>query len=245
VGLLEEAIAAHGGAERWSGVEAVALEVRSGGFALASKLKRRAVSHYRADVSAREPRAVFHAYPAPDRRGVFTAEAVRIETSDGEVVAERRDARARFPGGRRLLWWDDLDLLYFAGYAMWGYVNAPFLFAREGFVTREVEPWREDGETWRRLAVTYPPDVPTHSREQSFYFDERGLLRRNDYTAEPFGRWARAAHLCHDHREFGGIVFPTRRRVYPRRRSGRPAPFPTLVRIDLEDVAPLASGARG
>jgi hypothetical protein len=242
--LLEEAIAAHGGAERWAGVDEVRLEVRSGGFALASKLKRRIVSHYRAEISTGEPHVVVHPFTAPGMRGVFTPESVRIEDAGGEVVSERRDARAKFPGGRRALWWDDLDILYFAGYAMWGYANAPFLFAREGFAAREIEPWEEDGETWRRLAVTFPPDVPAHSREQVFYFDERGMLRRNDYTAEPFGRWARGAHYSHDHRTFDGIAFPTRRRVYPRLPSNRPAPWPTLVWIDLERVEPV-SAARG
>jgi len=244
VSLLEEAIAAHGGLERWSAVDEVVLDARSGGAAPTMKLKRRAVARYRARISTREPRTVISPLPRPGQRGVFTADSVRIETDEGDVVAERRDARSRFPGGRRALWWDHLDLVYFAGYALWGYACAPFVFAREGFETREIEPWEEGGETWRRLAVTFPADVPAHSREQTFAFDRRGLLRRNDYTAEVFGRWARGAHYVSDHREFDGIVFPTRRRVYPRTRSGRRLPGPLIVRIDLDDVR-LVSGARG
>jgi hypothetical protein len=172
---------------------------------------------------------------------VFTAQRVWIEEG-GAVVAERRDPRAVFPYGRRALWWDHLDLVYFAGYALWGYACAPFLFAQEGYEVRELGPWEEDGESWRRLAVTFPDGIPAHSREQVFYFDEAFLLRRGDYTAEVFGGWAKAAHYCGEHREFGGILFPTRRRVYPRARSNRPRRFPTLVRIDVDSVE--LTGAR-
>jgi hypothetical protein len=67
---------------------------------------------------------------------------VWIESRDGEVIAERHDPRAVF-GGRRNLWWDDLDLLYFGGYALWGYLCAPFIFTRDGFEIEDEEPWRE------------------------------------------------------------------------------------------------------
>ena len=241
-GLLARAIEAHGGNERWEQLDQLVLDVRSGGFALLVKGRRRDVARYRAWVSTREPHAVFAPYPRPGQRGVFEPAEVRIESDDGRVLARRADPRSHF-GLRRQLWWDRLDLLHFAGYAMWTYLCTPFLFAREGFEVRELGAWEEDGERWRRLAVSFPPSLPAHSSEQVFYFDEAGLLRRNDYTAEVFGSWAKAAHYCHDHRDFDGIVIPTRRRVYPRARSGRPQPGPLLVRIDVDSVDRVERGA--
>jgi len=44
-------------------------------------------------------------------------------------------------------------------YALWKYLNAPFLLLRPGIEYREVRPWDEQGERWRRLAVTFPPDL--------------------------------------------------------------------------------------
>ena len=44
----------------------------------------------------------------------------------------------------------------------------PFAFSMPGFRTDELSAWEEDGETWRRLKVVFPPDVPTHSTEQVF-----------------------------------------------------------------------------
>lgn len=232
--LLELALEGHGGLDRWRSAREVVARVSAGGFALRSKFRSgfRAVEQR---ASTTEPRLVITPYPGPGRRGVLEGERVRIETDGGGVVAERTDPRPFFRG-RRNLWWDDLDVLYFAGYAMWNYLGAPFLLTRPGFELREVEPWEEEGDRWRRLHVTFPPDVPTHSREQVFYFDDRGLLRRLDYTAEVFGSWARAAHYCFDHRDFGGLVVPTRRRVTPRRRNGDPLAHPVLVWIWVGDV---------
>jgi hypothetical protein len=152
-------------------------------------------------------------------------------------VAARDDPRPEFRRLRRQFRWDDLDLLYFAGYALWGYATAPFIFRRPGFEVEEADPWREDGETWRALRVRFPDAIPAHSRQQLYYFDDRGLLRRNDYTAEVFGSWARATHYCWDHETFDGIVVPTRRTAMPRRRNGRPLTAVSLVKIAIDDVA--------
>jgi hypothetical protein len=163
---------------------------------------------------------------------------VRIESlEDGSRLSLRTDPRSNFPGGRRLLWWDDLDFLYFTAYAIWGYTCAPYTFLWPGVETRELEPWQQDGETWRRLEVTYPDGFHTHSRRQIYYFDSRGLLRRNDYTAEVFGSFARSAHMCYEHRDFDGLVFPTKRRVYSRGRRNRPRRITTLVSIDIANVS--------
>ena len=61
-------------------------------------------------------------------------------------------------------------------------------------------------EDWERLTVRFPSSVQTHSPEQIFYIDERGLIRRHDYTAEPLANWAKAAHYCMDHETFDGLV---------------------------------------
>lgn len=192
-------------------------------MALASKGRPRAFRAYEATIATGEPR-------------VFEAAAVSIESDAGAVLARRENPRAFFRGFRRTLWWDHLDALHFAGYALWNYFTASFLFLAPGVAAREIEPWEESGERWRRLHVTFPPGLPTHSREQVFYFDAAGRLRRHDYTAEVFGGWARAAHYSAAHRPVPGLLFPTRRRVYPRRADGRPRPFPTLVWIDVDDV---------
>lgn len=235
--LLDTALAAHGGLDRWQSASSIEARLSAAGFAFASRFKRRGWRSVEMRISTREPCLEMSPYPRAGKRGIFRPDDVRIESDAGELVAERHEPRAAFRGLRHKIWWDDLDMLYFGGYAAWNYFNTPFLLARPGFTAREIEPWVEGGESLRRLAVTYPADIPAHSREQVLCFDGKGLLRRFDYTAEVFGAWAKAAHYCLDYRECDGIMVPMRRRVYPRRKDGRPRGRPTLVWIDVERVA--------
>jgi hypothetical protein len=84
--------------------------------------------------------------------------------------------------------------------------------------------------------VAFPPGLDTHSPRQSFFYDESLRLRRHDYVAEVVGRWAHAAHFCDEHREAGGLLFPTRRRVVPIGPGERPLPGPVLVSLDLDEI---------
>lgn len=112
-----------------------------------------------------------------------------------------------------------------------------FAFASH-FTGRPLRDFRATVSTGepRTLAVRFPDDVPTHSRDQRFTYDERLRLVRHDYTAEPFGSRARAVHRCRAHASAGGLLFATSRRVYPRGPGGRPLPFPTLVWIELDQI---------
>jgi hypothetical protein len=233
--LLERAIAAHGGMERFERTERLAADLHVGGVALPMRFQRGKLSNYTGEVWTREPRAVLTPFPGTNRRGVLERDRVRIESLDGEVLSERANARAAF-GGRRNLWWDDLDLLYFAGYALWGYMVAPFALAQPAYEIDDEEPWQENGETWEGIRVTFPADVPAHSRQQSYWFGPDGLIRRNDYTAEVFGGWAKAAHYCFDYREFDGFKVATRRRAMPRGPGRRPVRPIAVVTIAIDDV---------
>ena len=87
-------------------------------------------------------------------------------------------------------------------------------YPQPGFQTKEVEPWSEEGQTWRRLEVTFPDSVRSHSKHQTFYFDEVGLLRRNDYTNDLVAQGSRAFSYMSDHRAFDNLIYPTKRRIY-------------------------------
>ncbi len=232
--LLDEVLAAHGGAafDRATEIEA---DVSCSGWAFVLKRQRGSFSGFTGTVSLWEPRVVLAPYPEEGKRGVLANGDVRIEDDAGQVLAERQNPRSYFKG-RRNLWWDDLDLLYFGAYALWGYLNAPFVFRAPAYEIEEIEPWSENGERWRGLRVRFPDDVPAHSREQLYYFGDDGLLRRNDYTAEVFGGWAKAAHYCWEHRDFDGLVVPTHRKAMPRGPRGRPVRNFVLVDIRIADV---------
>ena len=223
VPLLDSAMAAHGGIEAWQRLRCLEIDLIIGGNMLALRWKSPRPRPLKLLVDTGRVRATLSPFPKEGMRGVFEGNAVTIETESGVVTARRALSRSKHvEAGRRWIW-DDLDLLYFLGYALWNYSLTPYLFTWPGFQCAETEPWREpDGSLWRRLQVTWPADIPTHSHHQTFYFDEHGLLRRLDYTAEVFGSFARAAHYCYDHKVFDGLVVPTHRVVFARRRSGLP-----------------------
>ncbi|GID32551.1 hypothetical protein [Paractinoplanes brasiliensis] len=121
---------------------------------------------------------------------------------------------------------------------MWNYLTEPFLFTSPGFEFTELGPWHEDGETWRRLQVTFPESIHTHSRVQTFYVDADGLIRRHDYFAEVVGPAdLPSAHYSSDHRHFDGFVFPTKRRVHRIDAAGHKQPDPIMVAIDIDHIA--------
>lgn len=235
-GLIQDIIRAHGGADLWGRLGAVEAVISAHGFLFTAK-RRPALERVRMRAWTREPRFAFFDYPQPGQTAelVGTRE-VRITDAGGTVVARRLDPRAAFHGLRRQFWWDDLDFVYFAGYATWNYLTTPFLFLREGFAFRALDQAPGDPPGTTRLHATFPGDVPTHSREQVFHFDAQRLLRRIDYTAEIVGSWARAAHFCEEYRTFDGIRAPTRRRVLPLLVGDRPLPGPTLVAIEVHDL---------
>jgi hypothetical protein len=237
-GLLELALRAVGGKALFDQARQIAVTLHGSGTAIRSKRFGWIPGEIEVRCSTDKQRTTISPLPKEGQRGVFTGSEVRIESAeDGTVLSSRTDPRSKFPGGRRLLWWDDLDFLYFSGYAMWGYLLAPYSFFWKGVEAREIEPWQQDGETWRRLAVTYPAGSHVHCREQIYYYDAEGRLRRNDYTAEVFGGFARSAHMCDEYKTFDGLTLPTRRRVYGRRRNNKPRPRPTLVSMDIHSAS--------
>jgi hypothetical protein len=217
-------------------MDEMVLTASVGGISLSAKHQGKAIRDLQAHISPRRRHVVFAPYPEPGKRGVFEQGAVRIETDRREVIAERSNARDAFRGLRHQVWWDKLDVLYFCGYALWTYLTIPFVLAEAGFEVCELEPWEERGETWQRIGIRFPSEIQTHCREQILYFDREGLVRRHDYTSEVFGGWAKAAHYPSDHQTFDGVVFPTRRRVFPRRRDNRPLTAVTLIWLDIETV---------
>ena len=233
--LVQLTIDAHGGCDRWHRFEHVSARLRNGGVLWALKQQQGFLDDVNVRVALRREWASHAPFLQPDLRTSFEPDRVAIEATGGRVVEERLQPRESFAGHEIDTPWDRLQLAYFAGYAMWTYLTAPFLFAMDGVAAEELEPWRENGETWRRLKVTFPRSIATHCTVQIFYVGSDGLLRRHDYDADVLGGTP-AAHYVHDYQEFSGILVPTRRRVFGRRPDGTPVPDPLIITIGLSEV---------
>jgi len=233
--LAKRAMDAHGGLDRWRQLRSVSAHLSQGGVLWGLKGKDGIVNDVHVTADVREERASHAPFTTPDRQTSFTPGRIAIETTDGRIVEERVNPRDSFKGHSLTTPWDDLQLAYFAGYAMWTYLNTPFLFALPGVETEEIQPWQENGEAWRRLRATFPASIATHSAEQVFYFDQQGLLKRHDYEVEISGRTA-AAHYVSEPGTFSGIVVPTRHKVFGRQPDGTVVSAPLVVSIDLSEV---------
>ncbi len=239
---LHEAIDAHGGMDYWNSLEALDVEISASGFLFTAfmRTRRPVLRRRRMRAATREPRFSLFDFPKPGQTSELIGDdEVRILDSEGKIVVRRKNPRAAFRGLRQRFTWDDLNFIYFAGYALWNYLTTPFLLARKGFVVEALEPLHGALAPLTRLQVTFPDDVPTHSRRQIFYFDDKRLLRRLDYTPEVVGRWAHSAHLCYEYRTFGRLKAPTRRQVLPLLFGHKPLPGPVLVALEVHNISPV------
>jgi hypothetical protein len=151
-----------------------------------------------------------HDFPAPGRRGVFSAGQVQL--IDGVTLLEARaQPRASFAGLGKLRRWSPLDALYFFGYALAHYHALPFSLV-DGRPLR-LRRARSAGRRLTGVEVALPSSLHTHSARQTFFFDDEGLLRRHDYVADIIGWWARGAHRWEDFVEVGGMPVARRRHV--------------------------------
>jgi hypothetical protein len=212
--LLDLVLDAHGGFDNWHRVSTIDLRLSLAGNLLGVKQHPDGIRDALVKIDARRPHTLITPFPHRGTRGLFEANKVWIQTDQGTMTSELEAARESFEGHQRLTPWSDLQFLYFVGYAFHNYFTMPFLLAQDGVRCEEAEPYAEHGGTWRVLKVTFPPGMDVHCMEQKFYFDDTGLLRRNDYFTDVAR--GNVAHYTYDHHVFDGFVFPTRRRVVTR-----------------------------
>jgi diadenosine tetraphosphatase ApaH/serine/threonine PP2A family protein phosphatase len=225
----EKAVAAYGGRELWQNAGSVETEVSASGLAFV--LKRR--PYFRHSIMTMEVHRPYCRFTPigrdPGITGVLDGGDVCLENDRGQVISERRNARKYFRIGRRLFYWDDLDMAYFANYASWNYFVLPALLMREDIT------WTETGPGV--LQARFPDSIPTHSRDQRFRFDPgTGLLIQHDYTADIISPLARASNVVLKHStNLAGLVYPSERLVTPRSPKGNPLRGPVLIHLELHD----------
>jgi hypothetical protein len=226
---------AHGGLDRWRQFKSLSAHLSQGGALWTLKGQEGTLKDVHVTVGTRSEWAEHSPFRQVNQHTSFTPDRIAIESSEGDTLRERVNPRESFKGHTLETPWDDLQLAYFAGYAMWTYLNTPFLFALPGVRTKEIDSWEENGEVWRSLRATFPPNIATHSTEQTFYFDARGLLKRHDYNVDVAGGTP-AAHYVSELKEFSGFTVATKHMIYPRQPDGRSVPTPLVVSINVSDV---------
>src|ERR1700689_644775 len=233
--LLSLAVKAHGGLERWNKVKSVKVAASITGAIWFVKSKGDALKNVVMTVATKVERLVTD-FPGQDKRSIFEPSCIVMEKVDGTLIESRDNPEASFQGQQRETPWDDIQVAYFCGEALWTYLNTPFLYTQEGFKSEEIPSIQVEGETWRRLKVTFPDYVKSHTREQISCFGPDGLLRTHDYTVDLLGG-ATGLNYASEYRDVDGIIVPTKRRIYAFEGDYQVVKEPLLVSIDMGEVA--------
>jgi hypothetical protein len=236
--LLANVLDAHGGLAHWDSASSITVQVELGGPFWAMRGWPDAGLKLTLSLDARREHTLIAPFPGLKQIAVFDVDPERlvIQSIDGAVIEERYDPRSSFPPfDLATTNWDPMQIGYFCSVASWNYFTQPFSLTYPGVEVREIEPWHEADETWRRLAVTFPPNNANHSSDQILYYDISFMQRRADYTVEVAGD-APIAHYTHDPKTFDGFVFPTRRRAYVRDPDGIADQRLAVITLDIASV---------
>ncbi|HNJ05987.1 MAG TPA: hypothetical protein PLB73_17130, partial [Leptospiraceae bacterium] len=224
----EKAIQAYGGTALWNKARTIETILSANG--LAFTLKRRPAFE-RAKFTTEIHRPFARMTPIGKETGVtgvLDGADVRLENSSGEILEERKNARSYFPFGRRLFYWDDLDMTYFANYATWNYLTLPALLMNDAITWTEKRPGFLEG--------IFPDSIPTHNRVQTFEFDvQSGLLLQHNYAPAIISKFANAANVVKEHSQGDGALFTSHRIVTPQGFGGKPMGGPVLIDLRIHD----------
>ncbi len=220
--LLDDALAASGGVDRWRELARFTAHISFDGSLIARGADLRDMV---AEGNTRTQCVRFSGFIETDQCAAYTPDRVTIERPDGSVLASRRRPRNHQA-------WDDLDLAYFCGFSLWNCMTMPFVLLQPGVEVEELPVWLERGQIWRRLRARFPADVVTWAREQVLCFDNAGLLRRVECRVAG----ASVVQYAWAHQSFSGITIPTLRRSLACQADGTVIARPALVDVEIFDA---------
>jgi len=232
--VLDEALEAHGGLARWRQMNRAQGTLESRGLLFEAKIVGSPSPPLQFAVATQEVWASLK--PGASAPSIeLTPERLVVVSDDGTVLAEKHRIRESFAGHEFSTPWDPVQRGYFGAYALWNYLNLPFMLILAGVVAHELGPIEVDGEILHGVAATFPEDIPTHSREQQFYFDADRLRKLHRYHVDIAGA-VPVNHYVSDYVNAQGINVPTTRRAYRRDDRGRTCWDELLVHLQFSDV---------
>ena len=185
--LFANVLDAYGGVDRWAHVQTITTRLSIGGPFWGRKGWPEIFGDQTTlELDPRRQHIVVTAFNGADRRSTFDVnpERIVVHTNKGVAVERRDNPRASFAGYEITTPWDALQVGYFISYACWNYLTTPFLFTYPASRRERSSRARRTGATWRRLHVTFPRSIATHSTEQVFYYGADFIQRRMDHSVD-------------------------------------------------------------
>ncbi|MGH3525064.1 MAG: hypothetical protein ACRDU4_20095, partial [Mycobacterium sp.] len=122
--LLERAVAAHGGLDRWNQVNSITVDASITGALWHVKGKVDVLKDVRLEVDTKRELLTM-GFVGQDKSSVFEPHRVVIQRHDGGLIDARDEPETSFEGHQLETPWDDLHVAYFTGAALWTYLNTP------------------------------------------------------------------------------------------------------------------------
>lgn len=230
--LLAFAVDAHGGIERWNSFTKLRAELSITGAIWDFKQVTGLLTDKIFEIETHKEHLTITPFGADGGRTLFEPNRLELQTLEGEVIETWPDAEASFAPQQFTDPWQPYQAAFFSSEALWTYMTSPFLYTYPGFESVEIDPWHENGEEWRRLKVTFPDHIVSHTKTQITHFGPDGLMRRHDYTVDIL-HGNPGANYTLDYRDFQGIKMPTKRRIYAYDEAQKKVPEPLLVALDF------------
>ena len=235
MGLLEKALRASGGLDLWRRTRRFTLHMSITGSLCAARCNTAQLRELVVEGSTHTQALEIIGFARADLRALYRPDWVALEGQDGRRLIERQGSPEEFRSELQSTTWDELQLAHYCGYLIWNYIATPFILADPDFETKELRRNVARGESLRQLRVVFPARVATHGREQTFYFDREGLLRRLDYPAA-HEEHTQIAQMFSGHQRFTGILVPTLCRLLSIGAEGAPVAKPSLLDIEIFDA---------
>lgn len=195
--LARKIIDAHGGLDRWKNFTTLTAHLRQGGVLWPLKGHGGKLDETNVTVGLGREWASHSPFGPEGKVTRFEPGRVEIRDAAGKIVEELDEPRASFAGHTLETPWTEPQLAYFAGIAMWTYLNMPFLLAAPGVVSRSVGEWREKGETWQKqrhkeqeLPYEAISRMVAQQHPRHHCSDDRQHPGRDYRVAEKFGDFA-------------------------------------------------------
>ena len=233
--LLEKAVRASGGLDLWRLTRRFTLHMSITGSLCATRCGTAQLRELVVEGSTQTQALEITGFTRADLRALYRPDWVALEGHDARRLMERQGSPEALRSELQSTTWDELQLAHYCGYLIWNHITTPFILAATDFETKELRRNIARGERLRQLRVVFPARVATHAREQTFYFDREGLLRRLDYPAA-HEEHTQIAQMFSGHQRFSGILVPTLFRLLSIGAEGVPLAKPSLLDVEIFDV---------
>ncbi|WP_321840786.1 hypothetical protein [Paraburkholderia bannensis] len=234
--LAQSIIDAHGGLTQWRKFSKIRADLSQGGALWSLKGKGGILDQTSVTVATDRQWASHAPFGTLADHTEFTGDTISLLNESGDILETSGTPRSSFAGHTLETPWTSLQLAFFAGCAMWTYLNTPFVLAWPGVESEDAGEWKEQDQIWRKVVVRFPDSLEVFSKVQAIYVDADNLVRRLDYDVEIAGNTP-GAHYVSDYTTVSGIRIPTKRRIFPRLPDGSSLPEPLVVSIDLSNIS--------